>query len=201
LGDCGDRGTDSWKLIKAVLSNSQFIYIKGNHEEMLIDAGREFLKSEMNDLSWVLLTQNGGYDTFEDWLKEDHNAQWLNVLDKLPIFAKYENNEGTVIYMTHAGFTPTLAEPTPQTFDALWSRDHFYDGWDEENFSNVICVHGHTPIQYMYKQFEVPEEKWEYGALHYCGTHKINIDQGTYVSNVACLLDLDTFEEHLFQAE
>lgn len=34
LGDCGDRGPDPWETIKAVAADPQFIYIKGNHEDM-----------------------------------------------------------------------------------------------------------------------------------------------------------------------
>jgi hypothetical protein len=148
-----------------------------------------------------LLVQNGGFDTYESWMAEEHKVNWLDKLDKLPTFAKYENDTGITIYMTHAGFTPTVTKPIPDTEDAIWSRSHFYDKWDEENFSNVICVHGHTPIKSMYKKFETPLEKRKLGALWYCNTHKIDIDQGTYVSNAACLLDLNTFDEHLFIKE
>ena len=34
-GDAGDRGPDSWKCIKAIYDDPQFIYIKGNHEDLL----------------------------------------------------------------------------------------------------------------------------------------------------------------------
>ena len=35
LGDCGDRGPRPWETIKAVYEDPQFIYLKGNHEDML----------------------------------------------------------------------------------------------------------------------------------------------------------------------
>ena len=40
LGDCGDRGPAGWELIKTVYEDPQFIYLMGNHEDMLVDAMR-----------------------------------------------------------------------------------------------------------------------------------------------------------------
>jgi len=53
-------------------------------------------------------------------------------------------------------------------------------------------VHGHTPVQYV-----MQDEKYE-EILKYCNNHKIDIDMGTYVSNITVLLDLDTFEPIYF---
>ena len=38
-------------------------------------------------------------------------------------------------------------------------------------------------------------------ALWYCNNHKVCIDMGTYNTNITVLLDLDTFEEHIFAEE
>ena len=38
LGDCGDRGPAGWELIKTVYEDPQFIYLMGNHEDMLVNA-------------------------------------------------------------------------------------------------------------------------------------------------------------------
>ena len=46
-----------------------------------------------------------------------------------------------------------------------------------------------------------PEIPFEYGAFYYSGTQKICIDQGTYSSGRALLLDLDTFDEHIFETK
>jgi predicted phosphodiesterase len=37
LGDCGDRGPESWNTIKMVLTDPQFIYIKGNEPSPTIE--------------------------------------------------------------------------------------------------------------------------------------------------------------------
>lgn len=59
-GDCGDRGPDPWETIKAVAADPQFIYIKGNHEDMLVNAMREYAKYECFDRDYALLCFNGG---------------------------------------------------------------------------------------------------------------------------------------------
>ena len=41
LGDAGDRGPDSWELIKTIYSDDQFVYLMGNHEEMLVEAMKD----------------------------------------------------------------------------------------------------------------------------------------------------------------
>ena len=44
LGDAGDRGPNSWELIKTILADDQFVYIKGNHEDMLVKAMYDYVK-------------------------------------------------------------------------------------------------------------------------------------------------------------
>ena len=46
LGDCGDRGKHSWQTIKAVYEDSQFFYLKGNHEDMLVKAAKEYFSCD-----------------------------------------------------------------------------------------------------------------------------------------------------------
>ena len=38
LGDAGDRGPEPWETIKRIAEHPQFIYLKGNHEDMLVRA-------------------------------------------------------------------------------------------------------------------------------------------------------------------
>lgn len=82
LGDCGDRGPRSWETIKAVASDPRFIYIKGNHEDMLVKAMKDYIKYETyGGGHFDLLCWNGGastllnLDTFDEHIftvdKED----------------------------------------------------------------------------------------------------------------------------------
>ena len=59
LGDCGDRGPAPWETIHAIASDSQFIYIKGNHEDMLVKAIDEYAKYESYGRAFDLLAANG----------------------------------------------------------------------------------------------------------------------------------------------
>ena len=63
LGDCGDRGPAGWELIKTIYEDPQFIYLMGNHEDMLVDAMRGDKQ---------LCFYNGGKDTFRSWKYKFH---------------------------------------------------------------------------------------------------------------------------------
>ena len=46
LGDCGDRGCEPWLTIKEVCKDNRFIYLKGNHEDMLAKAYKEYQENQ-----------------------------------------------------------------------------------------------------------------------------------------------------------
>lgn len=147
LGDCGDRGPDPWETIKAVAADPQFIYIKGNHEDMLVNAMREYAKYECFDRDYALLCFNGGKDTFEGWISDGANPDWCNYLSKLPTYMEYCNKDDVKIALCHAGLT---AGSNPNTRDLIWDREHIWDTYYE---NNTICVHGHTPIPGMIRGY------------------------------------------------
>lgn len=201
LGDCGDRGPQPWETIKAIATDPQFIYIKGNHEDMLVNAMDEYLNGHSGD-SLYLLARNGGLRTFNDWVADGAKPIWQNYLKNLPIHLRYRNSQGYNIELSHAGFTPGTF---PKDNDLIWDRDHFYD---DPLIYNTISVHGHTPIQLMIegcpdliKWFGADEDSYESGAFWYCKAHKVNIDTGAYATGQIVLLDLDTFDEHIFSVK
>ena len=198
LGDAGDRGPQSWELIKTIYSDDQFIYLMGNHEEMLIEAMKDWLDCFHCGLNWQILVQNGGAQTFEDWMNisnEDNQRTWMNALNNLPNVRTYINKDNIKIILSHAGFTPGITTD----IDFLWDRNHYNDEWDYEYCSDIIVVHGHTPIPLM--KIGSPDGKFEPGDFWYCDNHKINIDNGSTWTGFTCLLDLDTFDEHIFYCE
>ena len=67
LGDCADRGNNGWKIIKDALADKRVIYLKGNHEDMLFEAMKDYLKDENFSRAYALLCNNSGAKTFEDW--------------------------------------------------------------------------------------------------------------------------------------
>lgn len=202
LGDCGDRGPQPWETIKAVAADPQWVYLMGNHEHMLAGAMCEYLDDDRavgfnNDYPRAysmqsLVAYNGGGLTVDGWVDDGANPDWIDFLMRLPYTYNYINMNGIKIILSHAGYTPDII--VPEKFNLIWDRHHFTDKWPE-GFDNTIIIHGHTPCQ----RFEgwSPDD----GALYYCEGHKINIDQGTYGSGQALLLDLDTFDEHIFRTE
>ena len=54
LGDAGDRGYDGFHCINYIYSDPQWIYLKGNHEDMFVHAARYLLNNlPMNGLSEI----------------------------------------------------------------------------------------------------------------------------------------------------
>lgn len=196
LGDCGDRGYDSWKLIKEVLGNPQFIYLKGNHEYLLTEAYR----NKKSDEYWILV-ENGGFDTLKGLQKEEDAEQWCERLESLKSIAAYTNKEGKIILLSHAGFTPgTRKEWNPLSSEFLWNREHYKDSIPYP-LKDFMVVHGHTPVQCMREDDIESSKDYEedvLSAFWYCDNQKVDIDMGSFVSGKAILLDLDTFEEYSF---
>ena len=206
LGDAGDRGPQSWETIKAVYNDPQFIYIKGNHEDMLVKAGEEYIGLRDGSVNRRDLERNGGRDTFNDMIKEPNFTSWINYLRNLPkIDVYYSEALNLEFVLTHAGFTPGIGGikflENRGEVDFLWNRDHFFDIWPtwNEDFNNVIIVHGHTPIGLMdevvldacgYKEDEP-------GAFWYCDNHKVNLDVGAVWNDFTVLLNLDTLDEEI----
>lgn len=203
LGDAGDRGPQSWELIKTIYSDDQFIYMKGNHEDMLVKAMKDYINYDGQcDRAYHLLVSNGGGETFQDWsyLSPEMQAAWMHHLDKLPVFQEYTNENGFRIIMTHAGFTPVYNTNDeiviPDDHDAIWDREHFYDPWPHQT-ENVIIVHGHTPTILLAERAGIPTQELEPGALWYAKNHKICIDCGCVFTGHTTLLNLDTFDEEV----
>ena len=206
-GDAGDRGPDGWDLIKTIYEDEQFVYIKGNHEDMLVNAMIAYQrKPGSTSRAFKLLCDNGGEKTFQDWQRDGCDYDWIDKLESLPCHKEYTNKDGTLILMSHAGYTPWYDEENPEKitvpdeFEMIWNRDHFYEDWDNEHFPHHIVVHGHTPIPHLANRLLDKREDLSHGAYWYDGSHKVCLDNFSAFSDVACLLNLDTFEEIIVEA-
>ena len=203
LGDAGDRGPEPWETIKAILVDPQFIYIKGNHEDMLVQALGKGYGRQYN-----ILRSNGGEQTYKQCLQELDWADWRIKIKNLPTEATYVNSQGETIYLSHAGFTP-WADSEGQLGkiwdeDLIWDRGHFLDKWPEdEMFQKAIVVHGHTPIPYLLDEIDPAYQMGEIepGALWYANGKKCCIDCGAVFTGYCVLLNLDTWDEEVFCAE
>lgn len=193
LGDAGDRGPKSWETIKAIANDPQWIYMKGNHEDMLCKAMEDFALFDCFDYAFDLLVHNGGHNTFEGWCKDGWNQGWISFLKRLPTHMEYTRPDGKIVLLSHAGYSPYSKVKFPCERDLIWDRSHFEDSWPE-GFENYFAVHGHTPIPFMSGEEKIIK------AFEYCGGHKFNIDAGAFVTNSCILFNLDTFESIIFDS-
>lgn len=194
LGDANDRGPDGYSLMNSILINPQWVYLKGNHEDLFVKACNEGYDS----FAYQILYQNGGAGTYIDWEQDGEPVSIVNKLDWLPHTYTLVNRFGKVIYLSHAGYTPG-GNHSYTNDDLLWGREHFKNDWKGESYEYI--VHGHTPIEFMIKDNTVKDIVKADTALWYCGGHKVCIDNGACWTNAAILLDLDTFEEILIKGE
>lgn len=163
LGDAADRGPDGWECIKYILNDERFIYIKGNHEDLLWKAIGDIKTEHFNanyfhyDQAMSLWFWNGGEVTYDAIMSDDtmcakKKIETIHKLNKLPFCAMYYNTKGQHVLLSHAGCDncDTAEQWDEEKF--IWDRNHlmFYDSWYGEN--NEVIVHGHTPIELMIKE-------------------------------------------------
>ena len=200
LGDCADRGPQGWKIITEVYNDPQWIYLKGNHEDMLAKAIITYYGQDWSE-DYELLCYNGGGITYQSW-GEDTNwdKTWGIKLKTLPYKTEYINTNNQRILLSHSGYNPVPESERSKPYvenDFIWNRNHIATGkWLGQ--PDEYIVHGHTPVLFAKMGRYKPELL---RAETYCNDHKINIDCGAFFSGVACLLDLDTFEEYYFYDE
>ena len=202
LGDATDRGPEGWKLMKAIYEHPNWVYLKGNHEDMMIKAAKTGYGFNRQFNHWF---RNGGSVTWEACCTEI--GDWLEKIAALPIIYRHTNANGDKLLFSHSGYGPWNFEAELEDNDiwiiegVLWDRAHFNEDWIGEK--DEIVIHGHTPTVFLIKEL-VPKDtidKLEPGALWYCGGHKCCIDCGTAFTGCATLMDVDTFEEEIFCEE
>lgn len=143
IGDYIDRGPASKQVVDLMLefrNSADCIFLRGNHEQMLLDAVRK-----KNMSLWLM---NGGGSTIDSYggrrsrleLPEDHLEFYNNTL-------LYHDTPD--FFFVHAGISPskTIAESLEeneqrQEQEFLWERSHlnaFETVWEK------TVVFGHTP--------------------------------------------------------
>lgn len=196
LGDATDRGPQSWELAKTIYNDPQFIYLKGNHEDMLVKTALHYYGDDWDseDNSYALIN-NGGAKTWNDMSEDPEKMEYIQKLKSLPTEKIYLNKNNETIYLSHAGFSLES-----KITNLLWDRGHFTDEWPKDK-KDFYIVHGHTPVQYLRKVL-YGNHVTNKNAIEpevYADGHKIDIDMATYFSKACCLLDLDTFEAYILQ--
>lgn len=153
LGDYIDRGEFSKQVIELLVAHPlpgfESIYLRGNHEQSLLD----FLVEPDIGRSWF---NYGGLQTLVSYgvkfnkiptSKDDLKALQSDLNNQIPSthLAFYNNtvsyHESGHYYFVHAGVKPGLSLAKQQTSNQLWIREEFISY--TKPFEKII-VHGHT---------------------------------------------------------
>lgn len=217
LGDACDRGEQGYMIMKDILQNDNILYIKGNHEDMFVHAARAIrnilIEQDRDVLEWcnergiqdliysayynddvALHLNNGGFYTLYEWLADGASMTIVNAIDKLPTCVEFVNNNGEKITFCHAG---TLNKEKDNIDSRIWSRDHFFEKWDDG-----ILIHGHTPCQHLVKRLgQRGRSSITVCPVWYCDNTKIDMDTGCFSTYIIYLMDIDSREMIKFSAE
>lgn len=145
LGDYIDRGDKSYGVVEYILDLSgryNVIFLKGNHEDMLLN----YLDG--NDKHDMYL-YNGGDATIRSY-KENYNNKFyipehhMNFYKSLSLYY-----EGKDFIAVHAGLNPEIDNIHDQDMhDIIWIREEFFSSskrWEK------TVIFGHTPTSFFSK--------------------------------------------------
>ena len=205
LGDACDRGPQSWETLRDIILNPKWIFLRGNHEQMLLKALLEYKELDgMIGPAQELCCYNGGTYTLDDILSSGGIDWTIKQINKMPFYFRTENKQGFDIILSHSGFNFNASDKSFNPSDVkaleekyLWNRNHIGNSWKEnKETEKLILIHGHTPIP----EHFISEQKFKKnpGVCFYCNGHKINVDCGAVWTGITTLFDIDTFDETIF---
>lgn len=174
-GDAADRGPAGYRIMRELLDNPQVVYLKGNHEQLFVNAAHEIigfcaaddniynkLKSKDKDFAQNLCIScdeiilpnlylhliNGGARTIQDWIVDGADEDFVDKIEALPLTFSYEN-----IDFCHAGSTYNdfkVVADAEYEHRFLWQDQKDAMLWDRKNIAlgwatDRIGVFGHTP--------------------------------------------------------
>jgi len=191
LGDYIDRGDHSKEVIEVLLSDPlhgfDIVYLRGNHEQTLLD----FLHEPEVGRSWF---NYGGLQTLVSYgvryskLPTSPNdllalqADLRTCMPQSHVRFLEQTGLSYVVgsyYFVHAGVSPRLRLDQQQAEDQLWIRDAFIE--HTRPYEKII-VHGHTIT-----------EEVDFQA------NRIGLDTGAYLSGKLTCLVLEDDQQELIQ--
>jgi serine/threonine protein phosphatase 1 len=139
LGDYVDRGEDSHGVIELFLSDARLkkaIFLKGNHEIMMLQSRVDAIKS----LTWQAF---GGLETvlsygarnLENWQETVPDSHWHFMENTLPYFETEEH------IFVHGSADPELDMKEQPDWQLFWER--FDSVKPHKSGKKIVC--GHTP--------------------------------------------------------
>lgn len=219
LGDSIDRGVDGLRIMESLLKDKRVIYLLGNHEEFFLEVAPQLIGLNEEDIlvstndDFYLWLCNGGYDTMKAFTRLTREEQnwFLTEVHKLQDTDIYINKSDKVVHLCHAGTDPAYDKYELMTFGNMnpytWDRKHFFRPWAED-LEDWYIVHGHTPVQHLWKERVVKSygrmvnDKPYPNIANYADGHKFDLDLGSFNSHTVALFDLDELKvEKYFEVE
>ncbi len=153
LGDYVDRGTQSREVIEKLLrikeTRPDTIFLKGNHEEAMLD----FLGAGPLAEGWIAW---GGLQTLQSYGIEPANHDPADLQESfaeaLPdahfnfLMGLERYHDAGPYLFVHAGLSPERPIDAQFDKDLLWIREDFFSA-DPAAFDGKTIVHGHTPTK------------------------------------------------------
>ena len=209
LGDAIDRGPDGLYIMEKLLQDPRVTYLKGNHEDMFVDAISDYIegRSGMSMQHWI---SQGGDTTWAAAVKLSDASLWRihSRLRSLPERIDLTTEDGKTIILSHAGCDPWVDDEIAKYWGLkdryIWDRKHIHSSsidFKQEEWKDTYVIHGHTPVitrHFCGDEDVVLPGYEEVKAVYYADGHKICLDLYTVGTGRAVLFDLDTFEEIYF---
>lgn len=227
-GDACDRGEHGYQIMKELIANPQVGYLKGNHEDMFINAAiaiqqnyNSILKEENiaqylyqcfengTDKAVYLALNNGGFSTIRDWMLDGMPDNIITRLIHLPVTFSYNN-----IDFCHAGgrykefkrvAEAEYNEEWPDSDDEwflIWDRNYLGHGWE----TGRTCIFGHTPTPHIARKYYGGDKSL--ANAHPCSYvatlddkylgRKIDMDTGAFASGKLYILNVLTMQAQGF---
>jgi len=137
LGDFIDRGPDSKGTIDLLIqldeNNYNFHFLRGNHEQLLLDS----LYSVPNYDLWHINGSDATLNSFGVFLPNEIPQKYLNFINSLPFY--YELPE---FILVHGGLNFDIDEPLNDKYSMLWMRNKEIA---KNKIQNKRIIVGHTP--------------------------------------------------------
>ena len=135
LGDFIDRGPLSAAVLDHIFNLDELgfqVYpLRGNHEEMLLDAA----KLDPRNVLLQYLEYNNTTDLLDR--EREIDKRYISFMETLPFYYELED-----FYLVHAGFNFNAADPFKVFDDMVWIRDFTPN---KRFLKGKKLVHGHTP--------------------------------------------------------
>lgn len=193
LGDYIDRGEHSREVIERLLTETlsgfDSIFLRGNHEQSLLD----FLITAEIGLGWFrygglqtlvsygvayskIPTSRNDLQVLQQTLKERIPESHIDFLEKTRLSHQSGN-----YYFVHAGINPRVPLERQCAEDQLWIREAFIE--HTKPYEKII-VHGHTIS-------DEPDFR----------SNRIGLDTGAYMSGKLSCLVLENDTQHVIQTQ